>query len=1511
MNMGSQAQAGEELGEVISDEISLDDVASKPGDRVRVSSAWSPPPHPWASLLSVASTKGLLAVAGPDSLTIASTKQVRQKQYIPKRKDGASGDEKYLPITALNTLTVPRLSHVAFTADESCLIIASEQGGGLAVYDTEALTRGGKDPAFELSTQNTGIRHLLPNPNKEAGTAHFVGVVLTNGQLVVADLQKREMVQGASGVVFHRDVVSACWSKKGKQIVVGRQDSTCAQIDPLGVVKAEIPAPPQLQSIKDDQYQSAQKMPVTAIHWLETYKFFIVYTPFFSADSTDDMLVHDSVYFIAEKNGKDGPFVFSKSSMDPCMVPQQGQDRVPANHFIQRVGAWDPQVKDLLVVVSTACSDGGTFVQLQNEQSFSLSAPLDENRKITLPMSIAGEDESSAIGMALDFSAEELEPRPIPNDIDRFPQATKPLPCLFVVTTDGMLCMWWVVSKSAVEQEIIHANMVNTSGPYTDYPSLRNLASTEIATEDIPDHYKTAEEKAAEASGTKHAQTTTPMASSLFGAKPETPASPSGSLFSKPAAPGFGQSTFGQPTTISANPPSTSSTFGQTTFGKPNTPVAPAQGQPAFGMTNTLGASAGSAWAAQGKATFGSTSQIGGGTGFGSVGGMGSTKPSVWGTPSGTTATTGQSPFTQPSAKSSGFAAFANKTPFGGTQTTAASPFGSSARSQSSNPFAASPFGNGANNTGTSFASSSFGKPSFTQQSAVSSAGTLGTGSFGKPSSLGNPSSLSNTSSGLSGLDGFKLGSGFVGDGSAKDDLPKPKNPGGDLFGADFLAGAEAKKSEVKPEPGTEKSMALNDIPESKSSANDGSGLPPDPTVFNYKKAQAAMAPPPGVTQPPSKPIEAREDAIAAPLPPDPSSFNYKKALADMGPTPGAAAAQSEEVKDIPIAGSPPQNITHSETFSPAGSEAGGPTDDGSVAWDDEEEEDEEADDDEEEDEEGEGDEDEGDETDAIETNDEEGDDETDQFETEPEEESAHEQSREQNEPGARSKLEAALKASRLGKSAPKSPETSKTKASTTTPGSTDTSYTPKELPPGPVLQPTGPRQTGDSPRSPSPQRRIQQQRAATNPVPSDFLRIPSSQIKVTSVPLATPIERPTPPPQPKEPTLGELADDAAAAAKAVLAAPIEPTKKIPDFFVHQDYVAGVDTPGIGGQIEIVFRDVNAMVDVVGLNGRSLQSLIEGHKQLRKSGQRSVKDLEDDDAWTLAEMSELSEVMDHIDKQLANGKLVNVPDLLARLKEEHEDINKTRTRTVEMRRQIAQHTDPARVAERDAAPLSAETLHQQSDLRTRLQSVQKLLSEAEQMVTMLRAQLSSLQSKNPKSGQAAPVPTVEAVERTILKLTAMVQQKSGDIDHLESQIRSLPGGMGALRLDDDYEEDLAARLGGSKLLSLAESVGRRRTPQKYPRMAANGDALGMSAMFGVSTRFQTPPSASIRGSPSFRASALGRSTGSLSGSARKKMVDVTEQEIEAFRTRTQRRKDVLNALNEKVEKRGTRVVKPQ
>jgi nucleoporin NUP159 len=106
----------------------------------------------------------------------------------------------------------------------------------------------------------------------------------------------------------------------------------------------------------------------------------------------------------------------------------------------------------------------------------------------------------------------------------------------------------------------------------------------------------------------------------------------------------------------------------------------------------------------------------------------------------------------------------------------------------------------------------------------------------------------------------------------------------------------------------------------------------------------------------------------------------------------------------------------------------------------------------------------------------------------------------------------------------------------------------------------------------------------------------------------------------------------------------------------------------------------------------------------------------------------------------------------------------------EIKKAIDAASDPDQIKIRRSAPLSAQQAFQQNELRKQSTTFQRLLAEAEEGVMLLKAKLVSTSGKT--SGKLA-APTVEAVMNTILKMTNMVEKRSGDIDLLENQMRKL------------------------------------------------------------------------------------------------------------------------------------------
>ena len=158
---------------------------------------------------------------------------------------GSAADGNPKPFTPQLNLNIGmRVSQVAFSADESFLVLSAESGGGLAVYDVQSLLQGATESAFQLTTNGTALRALLPNPTPEK--AELFAVVSTNGHLLMANLKNREFLSGPQNGVLKEGVSCISWSARGKQLIAGLGNGTCYQMTPEGQGKAELPRPPGL-----------------------------------------------------------------------------------------------------------------------------------------------------------------------------------------------------------------------------------------------------------------------------------------------------------------------------------------------------------------------------------------------------------------------------------------------------------------------------------------------------------------------------------------------------------------------------------------------------------------------------------------------------------------------------------------------------------------------------------------------------------------------------------------------------------------------------------------------------------------------------------------------------------------------------------------------------------------------------------------------------------------------------------------------------------------------------------------------------------------------------------------------------------------------------------------------------------------------------------------------------------------------------------------------------------------
>ncbi|KAJ5899531.1 hypothetical protein N7495_004275 [Penicillium taxi] len=1356
------AELGPELSDVFTDEIGFKGISGDTNIRF-LPTPWpeNALPSPTCSLLAVAQTNGLVVGAGPDVLVIGTTDSVRKAISAPgdKAKTRSFQPQVTIPLSA-------RPTHVAFTANDEALILASENGSQISVFQTSTLLQGNAQPAVSVPTNGASIRALVPNPDPNSS---LVALVTANGELLVADLKAGNLVSGANGPVLKTGVSSVAWSNKGKQLVAGLADGTADQMTPDGVVKAQVPRPSDLQS----------ESHVSSIAWLENDVFFIVYTP--NALEDDMGQNPDSSYYIITRR-KQAPFLIQKLP-DLCSTMGFGMKRTPAYQFIARLRDYKPYLKDVLIVSSTSSADVGLVTRSEQPLAsddaskalvgqFTTTEVGDDSKRANIPLKESA-DETSVIGLAIDLSATEPVIAPIPGaDIQ---ESSTPLPGLLLLNNDGVLCSWWFIYSEAIRQKVPYASLA--AGDNNAMGLSQNQSSVTAPATQQPAFGQPAF-----------------GAPSPFGKPAAAPSFGSPSAMGATAFPSTQAPAFGTPSQIGG--------IGAPAFGTPSAP-GPSFGTPSFGKPSQPGAA------------FGSTSTPG--------------QPS-FGKPSFGTAA---SPFGQPPAAKSllasgtglsgfsgGFSSFATAKPVLLTKPDQPAFAATSGTSMlASQPQTGSPFG------GKSQSSSPFGGTS-------QSISPFSTSSSQKPSDVKSPFGTGNS--------GFVLGSAFKPDGSAADNRPqsdndkvKSENAATGAFALGKL-GDSMSTSTLTSRPDSEAMDDAEDsgvsAPPAKIESKSPFGAPsmfgtsrtssPAGSLFGNISATQTTTPQPNsqtsiqsqIGSPLSAPSEKtvtpmKETSISsnslfpeAPLPPDPSSrdiyaagdtsasSNVSKSSMDDAPLPPDPYFNKNpppEVDDAPL---PPdfmskESVPKSEdhdvplpvdsTPKPENTQ----TDDPPVLVSD-------------------GSDLESEVSDVSENEDED-------LGPAPDSDVDSEQDDHESD-FSDSGEEITHDESKIPSPGP-SAESSFSVSSSKTPtrglfgGISKATAQPRKLfgeigSKQPLLPPPEPvTKIGlDAYQSPSPTRVTSQKnplfgnktdkskagdalfaRKASLTQNAQLRKASNTAQEEQARRLAAQRRQ-----QEEEEALALSDDDDDENLRADLARPVEPVSTLDPFLPHQNYMGDTTKPGIPGMIERLYRDVNSMIDTLGINARSLQSFIMYQDSQSSNFDNILSILQSeepanvlDEEVFLQDIRKLEDIVPVLSVSLQEGRVQGVEEKLEQCRELiTKDILHLRGQCASIRKTLDAHTDANAIL---LAPLSAEQAALQLDLRTTLLELQGQMADLEQGVSMLRAKLADMPRPDGSSSGSRKRPTVEAVTSTIATMMHMAESKSSDIDVLEAQMRKL------------------------------------------------------------------------------------------------------------------------------------------
>ncbi|KAB8299264.1 hypothetical protein EYC80_001349 [Monilinia laxa] len=1486
---GRSAQLGLELEDIQTTALSFQALAGEAKVQL-LTSQWPSDnlPPPTSSLMSIASHRGLLAAAGPDAIVVARTESVQKAFEAP----GSGNFKSFQP-----ELRIPmsmRVSQLAFSADDAYLVISAEAGGGLAVYEVDALLNGSTQTAFEVPTSGESLRALVPNPTRDKG--ELLAVVTVDGNLMMANLKDRAFKSGPNGQILRSGVSCVSWSTKGKQLVAGLGDGSAVQMTPEGEIKAEIPKPP---GINDGDH-------VSSITWLENNVFLFVHTP----SNFDSSNAPESRFHLATRQPP-ANFTFQKLT-DPA--PPFGLNRSPPHHFLLRLKDFPPSIQDLLVVGSTASTDINLFTRSSKALTsdkpsekitgvFTMTEMADDSFRAQLPAtSNGGFGDTSPIGFALDLSSTIKVWKPIPGD-DEIDESVHPVPALMVLNNEGVLAAWWIIYNDSIREKTIYPGLVAAEGMAPPQQTTTAAAPAFGSTSGQPFG--------------SQAPTT-----SAFGTAMAKPAATSGAgAFGSAAAIGKTQSPWGT---------SGGQAFGTPSFGTPSMAAPAAQAGPAFGAPS-FGTPSAPAFGQSGlpgrQSVWGSanTAAATTGTAFGQSSALGASQPVF-----GSSASTGNKP-----QASGGFATFANQ---GGFAAAAAPAAGGSIFGSKPSPLPTS--------GGSVFGSNN--NPPNTSGAIFGSSNTTG-----QPGSLFggvNPAGQKPSSSPFGG-DKFVIGSTFKADTSKESEPDNTTAAKSSFFGGGAFGNAlkEAENAppvqapvskeadmdaedapEVQEQTESPQSATLSSTPAparssffntaatttgggvfgsasgSKPNPFGGTEAKPAPNPFaapakpasNPFATAAAVKPTPAPSSPPVQIKQEPSDRMPeAPLPPDStskSSYAAGETSASENDTPlppDFAPKPKSVAKEIPLNDAPlPPDFSlkpkPTQTQIPPPTKKDTQTQDQSSPPESPK------------DDIPGGPEDEGDDSDFL------TEDEDDDQSNEPSEEGSGEDLGKLDSPTSENNATPGLtpQGSFGGKQNAKadiSPFTKVQKPSSfgQSKGLFGEIGTAPKLPPPtvPIIPP--------SPRSPSPVRSAIPSRM-TRPDPSRSVsapgfasqllnaqKLPGRKTTPTQSTFVTSVEQEKAQEQRRVEARARkeaeetrtLVDDEDDKMQRYLTQDIEATRTLDEFVAYSDVKSPEQGDSIPAQVEILYRDINSMIDTLGVNAKALKSFIKGHTEQYKDD-RGRKDLEDDETWCLDEIDALSYIVEkELGRELEMGKIQDADNKIEICENLEKETFKLRQKFEDVKRTVQSHTNPDQLAIARGQPLNAEQASQQHDLRRDYLKFQKLLSEAEEGLTVLRARIVS---QNSGANAKTAAPTVEAIMRTITKMTAMAEKRSGDVDVLENQMRK-------------FRFNTSSR----------ESSPALRTPQKNNnRLSMRVNTPGTSS---TSRMFYTPES-QFKGSTPRR---LGGSAFMMSGSGsiygspspRKKISGYSPEEKSELSDAARRKRDARDKLRIAVKSAGVKV----
>ena len=403
-------------------------------------------------LFSVASSKGLGAAVTTKGVVVFDLHALRKTFTRAERNASPSA-----PV--LSTLTLPPdtgdANILTFAANESLLLVGTSHGS-ILIWEVSSLRTSPLTPRIMPPPNglNTARIHMLaPNPgDKNALCLALLNVDPSSRQHGTAHIFDLCEAQWVCTLPANH-VTSACWSTRGKQLVLGLQSGEILQLTPEGEVKATLPPLPE----------SERSLYVEDVQWLENHAFLVTYNTCPPASEHSQEPVHEYEVFMILRDPKANTMTYSAFPLD--VAPPFGDTSRWPCRYACTLRDWMP-MKHIIFMACSASTDVGVIGFKHAWEALEL----EETSRPVLPFSSQDETSDTApVALALDLSSTDSVPDPNAAAKGEDPSATLPaVPILYVYTNDGVLLAYHVIFTEA---EAPYPGMVSIESNPAFFPS--------------------------------------------------------------------------------------------------------------------------------------------------------------------------------------------------------------------------------------------------------------------------------------------------------------------------------------------------------------------------------------------------------------------------------------------------------------------------------------------------------------------------------------------------------------------------------------------------------------------------------------------------------------------------------------------------------------------------------------------------------------------------------------------------------------------------------------------------------------------------------------------------------------------------------------------------------------------------------------------------------------------------------------------------------------------------------